>query len=50
MQFLSYITALDAMRKNHQVELQKEIAKFKEEFMSKFSSGQDLTDLHREHE
>ncbi|XP_021951458.1 protein outspread isoform X4 [Folsomia candida] len=44
------LSALDAMRKNHQMELQKEITKFKEEFMSKFSTGQDLTDLHREHE
>ncbi|CAL8123402.1 unnamed protein product [Orchesella dallaii] len=44
------LSALDAMRKNHQLELQREMAKFKEEFMRKFQCNQDLSDLHREHE
>jgi len=44
------MTALDAMRKNHQVELEREMEKFKVDFMRKLNDGRDLSDLHREHE
>ena len=44
------LAALDAMRKAHEAEVQREIAKFKEEFLRKMESGQDIEALHKEHE
>jgi hypothetical protein len=43
-------TALDAMRKAHETEVQKEIAKFKSEFIKKMQSTHDIGALHKEHE
>lgn len=43
-------TALDAMRKAHEAEVQKEISKFKEECLRKVQSSHDIGVLHREHE
>ena len=43
-------TALDAMRKAHEMEVQKEIAKFKSEFIKKMQSTHDIGALHKEHE
>ncbi|CAB0004111.1 unnamed protein product, partial [Nesidiocoris tenuis] len=44
------LAALDAMRKAHEAEVQKEVAKFKAEFMNKMQSNQDLTALHKQHQ
>ncbi|CAG7816532.1 unnamed protein product [Allacma fusca] len=44
------LAALDALRKNHEIELQREMTRFKDEFIRKFQDGQDLSALHREHE
>lgn len=44
------LAALDAMRKAHESEVQREIAKFKEEFIRKMQSSHDLTAIHKEHE
>ncbi|KAJ9588158.1 hypothetical protein L9F63_018483, partial [Diploptera punctata] len=44
------LAALDAMRKAHETEVQKEIAKFKSEFIKKMQSTHDIGALHREHE
>lgn len=43
-------TALDAMRKAHEMEVQKEVAKFKSEFIKKMQSTHDIGALHKEHE
>jgi hypothetical protein len=43
-------TALDAMRKAHETEVQKEIAKFKSEFIKKMQSTHDIGTVHKEHE
>uniref|UniRef100_A0A1B6EDG1 PH domain-containing protein n=1 Tax=Clastoptera arizonana TaxID=38151 RepID=A0A1B6EDG1_9HEMI len=44
------LAALDAMRKAHEAEVQKEISKFKTEFIKKLQSTHDIGALHREHE
>lgn len=44
------LAALDAMRKAHEAEVQKEITKFKTEFIKKMQSTHDIGALHREHE
>ncbi|XP_065217699.1 protein outspread isoform X2 [Planococcus citri] len=44
------LAALDAMRKAHEAEVQKEIAKFKSEYLRKVQSNQDIGALHKEHE
>ncbi|XP_042229657.1 protein MLP1 homolog [Homarus americanus] len=44
------LAALDAMRKAHESEVQREIAKFKEEFIRKMQSGHDIGAIHKEHE
>ncbi|KAK8748704.1 hypothetical protein OTU49_015953 [Cherax quadricarinatus] len=44
------LAALDAMRKAHESEVQREIAKFKEEFIKKMQSGHDIGAIHKEHE
>ncbi|XP_063606512.1 uncharacterized protein LOC134781288 isoform X17 [Penaeus indicus] len=44
------LAALDAMRKAHEAEVQREIAKFKEEFIRKMQSGHDIGAIHKEHE
>ena len=44
------LAALDAMRKAHETEVQKEIAKFKSEFLKKMQSNHDIGALHKEHE
>ncbi|XP_067013122.2 protein outspread [Anabrus simplex] len=44
------LAALDAMRKAHETEVQKEIAKFKAEFIKKMQSTHDIGALHKEHE
>lgn len=44
------LAALDAMRKAHEAEVQKEVAKFKAEYMSKMQSNHDLTALHKQHQ
>lgn len=38
------------MRKAHESEVQREIAKFKEEFIRKMQASHDLTAIHKEHE
>ncbi|GLG98461.1 Uncharacterized protein GBIM_05111 [Gryllus bimaculatus] len=43
------LAALDAMRKAHEIEVQKEIAKFKAEFMKKVQYSKDFGALHKEH-
>lgn len=43
-------TALDAMRKAHEAEVQKEVAKFKAEYMSKMQSNHDITAIHKQHQ
>lgn len=43
-------TALDAMRKAHETEVQKEITKFKSEFIRKMQSTHDIGAVHKEHE
>ncbi|KDR11694.1 Protein outspread [Zootermopsis nevadensis] len=44
------LAALDAMRKAHETEVQKEITKFKSEFVKKMQSTHDIGALHKEHE
>lgn len=44
------LAALDAMRKAHETELQREVAKFKEEYLSKMHASSDLEALRRDHE
>ncbi|XP_075221096.1 myosin phosphatase Rho interacting protein outspread isoform X3 [Lycorma delicatula] len=44
------LAALDAMRKAHEAEVQKEITKFKSEFLKKMQSSHDIGALHKEHE
>lgn len=44
------LAALDAMRKAHETEVQKEINKFKAEFLKKMQSNHDIGALHKEHE
>ncbi|KAF4531391.1 hypothetical protein B566_EDAN009632, partial [Ephemera danica] len=44
------LAALDAMRKAHEVEVQREIEKFKSQFLEKLKSSPDVRLLHREHE
>uniref|UniRef100_A0A146M5E8 Protein outspread n=1 Tax=Lygus hesperus TaxID=30085 RepID=A0A146M5E8_LYGHE len=44
------LAALDAMRKAHEAEVQKEVAKFKAEFVNKMQSNQDLSALHKQHQ
>ncbi|XP_046680312.1 protein outspread isoform X3 [Homalodisca vitripennis] len=44
------LAALDAMRKAHEAEVAREVAKFKKEFLANMRTGQDIGQLHREHE
>ncbi|XP_025407850.1 protein outspread isoform X2 [Sipha flava] len=44
------LAALDAMRKAHEAEVQKEVTKFKTEFLKKIQSNHDIGALHKEHE
>ncbi|XP_029033896.2 protein outspread isoform X2 [Osmia bicornis bicornis] len=44
------LAALDAMRKAHEHEVQKEIAKFKQEFIKQMQAREDIGVLHKEHE
>lgn len=44
------LAALDAMRKAHEQEVQKEIAKFKQEFLKQVQAREDVGVLHKEHE
>lgn len=44
------VIALDAMRKAHEAEVQKEVTKFKTEFLKKIQSNHDIGALHKEHE
>ena len=44
------LAALDAMRKAHEHEVQKEIAKFKQEFLKQVQAREDIGVLHKEHE
>ncbi|KAJ8890075.1 hypothetical protein PR048_009582 [Dryococelus australis] len=44
------ISALDAMRKAHETEVQREIVKFKNEFIKKMQSTHDIGALHKEHD
>ncbi|XP_073995297.1 myosin phosphatase Rho interacting protein outspread isoform X3 [Rhodnius prolixus] len=44
------LAALDAMRKAHEAEVQKEVAKFKAEYVSKMQSTHDITALHKQHQ
>ncbi|KAF2357398.1 Pleckstrin domain [Trinorchestia longiramus] len=44
------LAALDAMRKAHEAEVQREVAKMKEEFILKMQSGQDLGEISQRHE
>lgn len=44
------LAALDAMRKAHEHEVQKEITKFKQEFMKQMQAREDIGALHKEHE
>ncbi|CAH1403611.1 unnamed protein product [Nezara viridula] len=41
---------LDAMRKAHEAEVQKEVAKFKAEYMNKMQSNHDITAIHKQHQ
>lgn len=47
---ISSVSALDAMRKAHEAEVQKEIAKFKTEYLKKVQLNHDVGALHKEHE
>lgn len=38
------------MRKAHEAEVQKEVSKFKAEFLKKIQSNHDIGALHKEHE
>lgn len=38
------------MRKAHEAEVQKEVTKFKTEFLKKIQSNHDIGALHKEHE
>ncbi|XP_076279051.1 myosin phosphatase Rho interacting protein outspread isoform X2 [Lasioglossum baleicum] len=44
------LAALDVMRKAHEHEVQKEIAKFKQEFIKQVQAREDIGVLHKEHE
>ncbi|XP_076654466.1 myosin phosphatase Rho interacting protein outspread isoform X2 [Halictus rubicundus] len=44
------LAALDVMRKAHEHEVQKEIAKFKQEFIKQMQAREDIGVLHKEHE
>ncbi|XP_033225493.1 protein outspread isoform X3 [Belonocnema kinseyi] len=44
------LAALDAMRKAHEHEVQKEIAKFKQEFLKQVQAREDIGVMHKEHE
>lgn len=44
------LAALDAMRKAHEHEVQKEITKFKQEFIKQMQAREDIGALHKEHE
>jgi chromosome segregation ATPase len=44
------LAALDAMRKAHEHEVQKEIAKFKQEFLKQMQAREDIGILHKEHD
>ncbi|XP_076674016.1 myosin phosphatase Rho interacting protein outspread isoform X6 [Andrena cerasifolii] len=44
------LAALDAMRKAHEHEVQKEIAKFKQEFIKQMQAREDIGVLHKEHD
>ncbi|XP_046620410.1 protein outspread isoform X1 [Neodiprion virginianus] len=44
------LAALDAMRKAHEHEVQKEITKFKQEFLKQMQAREDIGALHKEHE
>lgn len=50
LQYYYLIIALDAMRKAHEAEVQKEVTKFKTEFLKKIQSNHDIGALHKEHE
>ena len=43
------LAALDALRKAHETEVQREICKFKDEFIKKMQPGIDLGKLQKEH-
>ncbi|XP_047740079.1 uncharacterized protein LOC108667928 [Hyalella azteca] len=44
------LAALDAMRKAHEAEVQREVAKMREEFISKMQAGQDFGEMSQRHE
>lgn len=44
------LAALDAMRKAHENEVQKEIAKFKQEFLKQMQARENIGILHKDHE
>lgn len=44
------LAALDAMRKAHETEVQREVGKFKAEWLRRMQSSHDITALHRAHE
>lgn len=44
------LAALDAMRKAHESEVQREIAKFKQSFLKQMQARDDIGVLHKEHE
>jgi hypothetical protein len=44
------VLALDAMRKAHEVEVQKEIEKFKAQYLEKLKASPDVRQLRRDHE
>jgi len=50
LQYYYLVVALDAMRKAHEAEVQKEVTKFKTEFLKKIQSNHDIGALHKEHE
>ena len=43
------LAALDALRKAHETEVQREICKFKDEFIKKMQPGIDIGKLQKEH-
>ena len=42
--FQATLAALDAMRKAHQSEVQREVARFKQEFLKQFEKGEHVLD------
>jgi len=44
------LAALDAMRKAHEAEVQREIGRFKEEFLDEIRRGKDSNGSHQQHE